>query len=261
MSNMTRLLLSIATWLALSAPAPAAISYNWTTNAYNHTTATSVTTTKGANAINSGDLLLVVAGVSGTADPGTITPPAGFTLAQPNGIAGTFYTDTNYNLRYAIFCKIADASETGDYTFSWTNSGVNSWVMLDYSGTASACASVFDGGSERDVFSGSFTSSLAISTAVVTSNANDVLISLWMLRASGTMTLPANARTAYNPSSSSAPWIGASDLSIPTAGSQAVQTDTYSTTTANYSAVAFGIKAASGGGAVTPRGMLMGISP
>ena len=240
---MKQFLLSLAAWLALTCPSRAAIAYNWTSIAYNQAPATSVTVSKGANAINTGDLLLVAVGVHGTADPGTIIPPAGFTLAQPNGIAGTFYSATTYGFRYALFCKIAGPSESGSYAFSWTNSNISSWVLLDYSGTANSCATALDGGDEVDTVSGSFTSSFATG-AVTTANANDVLVSLWMFRGSGTMTLPTNARTAYNPTGSPAVWIGASDLGIPTAGLQSAQTATYWTTTSSWTAVSFGITAA-----------------
>jgi hypothetical protein len=115
------------------------IAFNWATNDQARTgalAAASLTTSKGANTINTGDLLIVVLAATDQTNsgvsPGAIVPPSGWTTIE-NGITGA----AGENLSGAAFYKIAGASETGAYAFTWTNSEPWAWALLDYSGTAS----------------------------------------------------------------------------------------------------------------------------
>jgi hypothetical protein len=118
-----------------------AITYNWSNTSSSGAVNNAVTTFNvgstnpaGSNgAFTAGHLLIACAVVSMTAatDPGIIFGPAGWTQ-----IFQTYYSamDTPV-IRVACFWHLAGGSETGSYTFSWTNpSRGASWALFDVHG-------------------------------------------------------------------------------------------------------------------------------
>lgn len=91
---------------------------------------TSITTSKGANNIAAGDLLIAIVNIQASvnSDPGAITPPAGWTQAAQAAQGSTLPAFD----RQGVFYKIAGASETGAYTFSWTSTTNPNWTLMDY---------------------------------------------------------------------------------------------------------------------------------
>lgn len=106
-----------------------AVAFGWANDAGNGFVAanTTLTTSKGANSINSGDLLIVMVIVE--ANVGAITPAAGFTLLDSQRV------DAN-NLTTAFFYKVAGGSETGSYVFSWTGSNFFAWSLINITGAS-----------------------------------------------------------------------------------------------------------------------------
>jgi hypothetical protein len=217
-------------------------TFNWQNNAYAVAAANGATLTSGG-IINAGDLLCgFVSIVDNTIDPGSVTPPPGFTINTTGTITGNTAikpSDSGY-IRMALFCKIAGASESGSYTASWTNSDVSSWALVDY---GNVNASPFDGGAETDHNSG-YGTALAAPT-ITTVHTNNLELFFWTTYGGGgTAIMPGGSvttRVNQNATSSTANWIGMADLSIPTSGSQATQTATNANSVDGWGAISLGI--------------------
>lgn len=232
------------------------IAFNWVNSLYNAAAATSVAVAKGANTTTAGDFLVVFVAIHGATDPGAITPPAGWTIAQPNSIAGAAY-NSGSTVRFGAFFRIADGTEGSTFTFSWTTSSSSSWAILDYTGVN---ATPFDGGAETDLVGGTFSTNI-VAPAITTANANDFEVCMWAAFDGSTpYTVPVvmTSRANLGTGGGSAPLLIVADLSIPTSGSQGTQTATRGNSDNNYNTVSFGIKPSTGA-ARTPTLMLMGV--
>jgi len=144
---------------------------------------TSFTTSKGANSIAAGDLLVIVAAVGdasgASGDPGSFSVgSSGFTAAV-NQNAGS----VGNNLRGGLFWKIAGGSETGAYTFSWTTPDPWGWAMINYGPHASPA----DAG-PASTPNGSF--SFVTCPAVSPTNSTDTVIAAITVVGGGAKTTP-----------------------------------------------------------------------
>jgi hypothetical protein len=106
----------------------------WYTSDYVASGSTSLTTSKGANAIASGDLLVLISGiVDSSATNHSMTCPTGFI-----GFAWSpdYESNTNSGANTMGCWKIAGGSETGAYVANWTttNSLYITWALLDITG-------------------------------------------------------------------------------------------------------------------------------
>lgn len=103
-------------------------------NAANQAAATSATVTA-PTGITNGDLLIIAIACDIVAggDPGAPTFPAGFTQITSHFTPALFHG----SLRLSWAYKIA-ASESGNYTVTWTNAAKFSWVSVDISGNKSS---------------------------------------------------------------------------------------------------------------------------
>jgi hypothetical protein len=100
-------------------------------------TDTSFTTSKGANSIASGDLLVIVAGLGD--QTGTGTNPGAFTMGS-SGFTNAIDVaagSTGNNIRGGLFWKIAGGSETGAYTIGLGSSNPWGWAMINFGPHAS----------------------------------------------------------------------------------------------------------------------------
>jgi len=224
--------------------ADAAIAFNWQNNAYNQAAAASATVTKGSNTINQNDLLIaVVCALNFTTDPGTISTPSGWTILASQAYVGT-------SERCASYYKVAGASESGSYSFSWTNSDVYSWALLDYTGVNSTTP--LDGTPGNTNQSGGGFSPSLVAPSITPTGASDTLISIFTLGAGGTVTCGTGCsltmRVNQSSNNSSSPWIGVGDLALTSSGATATETITYSSSVNWYQTWSIALAPGAGGG-------------
>lgn len=164
-----------------------AVAFGWTNYQNNTFNAAAATTNVGStNAITTngaftiGDLLIATLIFPST--PGVITPPANWTQI------GTTQIGSN-SAAHAWFWKIAQAGETGSYTFNWVNSIFNVWGLLDYTGNPVIdVASVGTG----DAGAGG----VATASSVSPVGTADILVTIFAQSAAGTLFsgIPGNTR-------------------------------------------------------------------
>lgn len=170
-----------------------------------------------------GDVLL--ASVTVESDPGdTIVPPSGWNLV------GTLQTSsTNYITSF--FSHICNGSESGSFTFTWTNSHFFGWTLVNYSGAA---ASPIDG----TPVTGTGTTSITTGS-VTTSNAASILV-LVVSGPSNTFTPPGDLTARFNAAQISSTMFGF--IGDRTPGSTGTFTETFSiaggSADANYMLIA-----------------------
>ena len=191
---MRRVLASLTLIAGLlgSAPADAAIAFNWgnaSNTSYNTGTSFNVgsTNAQGANGtFTSGDFLVMVVTVmaNSATDPGVISTPTGWTQIDQVLSAGQW----SGAMRTATFYKIAGGSETGSYSASWTNAAYGAgWVLMDYTGVNTS--SPIDA---HNLIANTGYSPTPTTTAISPSGSTDMLIAAFV-SGSGTGAYPITA--------------------------------------------------------------------
>ena len=151
--------------------ADAAVGYNWSNYQDNTFTGASTSVAVGSTSkigvcgtISQYDLLVAKLIIEGeTTD--TITPPAGWVQLGTNQNDGTSFITYWY--------KIAGASETCSYTFSWVNSHFMAWYLVDYNGTDHT--SPVDSATITGSFTTSGTTPIT-ATGITTGAANELVV-------------------------------------------------------------------------------------
>jgi hypothetical protein len=256
MRALRSLLVGLALLLLATGAASAAPTYKWSTNVYNVGSTASLTTdlTSGCTStctIASGDLLVVVACWENATDPGTVTPPSGFT---------TQLSVYGWEVRCAIATKIAGGSETGAYTSTVASAYQSSWALLDYSGIN---ATPIDGTPASTVYTTSYVTAI-IAPSVTTTASGSLLFNAWPEDwNSGTATCGAGCtdtmRVAQASTSSGRPAIQIGDQVLGAAGASGTQTLTAQYSNNSYGTYTIAFKAAGGGAATVSRRALTGV--
>lgn len=222
---MRRLLAALGAILALCAPAAALAgsltllgagkppggggggggsppAYSWVTSGDISTTSTSVTTSKGANSINSGDTLVILADLNDSSNTNhSMTCPTGFTQATgstwTSGTAPNFDNGTNSGINIDLCWKVAGGSETGSYTLNWTtgNTLVGLWTLMRFTG-ANATTPLEDSGVQNNGSSSNSTST--VTPSVTSGGSNRLLVSCAAPWKTGqTFTVPSGMTSAF----------------------------------------------------------------
>ena len=240
--TLTAVILGILSSYAVVLTAYASVTYNWENNAYAQTAATSATVSKGDNAISQKDLLLaVVCAANSTTDPGTISSP-GWT-----GQAGEWVKPSDgAGVRCWVATKIAGANEPVNYTFSWKNSNIFSWVLLDYGPVNTS--NPIDGSVGDTQHTSGYTGSI-VAPSISPSGKDSTLISLWTFPASGTTNCgkgcSVTMRVNQHATTTTSPWIGVGDLQLNAAGETETQTITYQYSVQAYQAISLALQPSS----------------
>lgn len=154
------------------------IAFSWANQSQNvgpANAATSIvvgsTNAQGANGtINQNDLLIACVVATGAGVSGTITQPGGWTQIYNN-----FDASQNRPMITSVWVKIAGASETGNYTFSWTGTSVGcSWALLDYTGVSTGAPVDASAGQNNDSFSTNMTA-----PSISPAGAADMMVCVW----------------------------------------------------------------------------------
>lgn len=118
-----------------------------------------------------GDVVLVALAILGSiVEPGVISAPTGWQLAQQN-LAGV-----GSLTRVAVFYKIA-SGESGSYVFSWANiSSVGLWIVVEYAGGDTDAALNGAGDSQQNALS---VNAGAPSLTPATWNNCNTLVCIW----------------------------------------------------------------------------------
>lgn len=191
------------------------------------------TNAQGANGtINQNDLLIavvIVTDVTATADPGVIVPPAGWTQicnefnTNPNSVFG------DIDIRYACYWKVAGASETGSYAYSWTAACRGaSWALFDYSDPNAVTPIDASGNFDNTV-------GAMVCPSISPTNPNDIMLIIGLYADNlGPYSLPGGfTQRAYvnNPvNSTSFPDIIAGDTQLSSSGPTGTKTIGFTTT-------------------------------
>ena len=150
-----------------------AIVFDWQQSGTT-TNATSASVTAGG-AINQNDLLIAVVvpeTLSTNAAPGTVVAPLGWIQLDNTQLL----IDNELPATAAIFYKIAGASEDGNYAFAWSDGANCSWTLMDYSGVnTSTPIDASAGATNTATYSPN-----TIAPSVVTANAGDTLVNIWI---------------------------------------------------------------------------------
>jgi hypothetical protein len=154
-----------------------AIDFNWGLSGTSGD-GTSVSVNVGTQTINPNDLLIAVVvpeSVNST-PPGDVQAPSGWVQLDDTALLMNF--GGTIPATAAVFYKIADGSESGNYTFTWGNDAKCSWTLVDYSGVDTANPIFASAGQTTTDY---VTETTAPSVAA---NAGDTLVNIWTTKGS-----------------------------------------------------------------------------
>lgn len=229
----TLLLLGAGTG-APAASGAATLTFNWANNAYNQAPGTTASVSRGANTIaNTNYLAAYICTTNATTDPGIITAPAGWSASRAGG---WFKASDSNGERCNLFDKIASGGETGPYSFTWTNSNVYSWLLVDYTATGTPAV---DAVGDTQHISGYGTAVTAPS--ISPTGSADMLLAFFSVLTSGTTTCSTSCtltmRVNQTATASSSPWLGMGELQLAASGATATQRITLSDSNDQWEAI------------------------
>lgn len=228
-----------------------AIAFNWHNESNNSFLAagTSIavgsTNAAGTNgAFNAGDVLIATVTIDESAAD-TINPPAGWTRI------GSQVVNTNGPIQSSWFYHVCNGSETGSFTFTWTNSEFRSWALLSYSGCS---ATPIDASATSSWSSGGSTS---VTTSSITPSGSSDMLVLVAQDFGATPTVPANMTQRVSALQESSTW-GTLESDRALASSAAVS-ETFGVTTFSQGLYALiALSPASGAVVIAPPEHLVG---
>lgn len=217
--------------------------FNWATNGQlGGATTNTFTSSKAANTINSGDLLILIAAANdstgGAIDPGVFSTPAGFTIINQ------VVTGASENIRGAAYFKIAGGAESGAYTVTWVTPGGFAWSLLDYSGAASTP-------DDASVATNTTTGTAIPAPSISPSGVSDWMICAWIGPDSNVITFPvgfaSNIRSNLANSGATAGQssIGVADIVLSSSGATGTKIATFGATRNSYIGISMAFSSAS----------------